>query len=73
MADITMISVVSSNIESIGYDENTQILRVKFLNSTMYEYKNVPVMEYEQLKNASSVGSYFNRNISRSYPYEKVG
>ncbi len=73
MAEFNMIPVASSNIESIGYDEETQILRVRFLNGAMYEYKNLPIMEYEQLKNAPSVGSYFNRNIARNYPYEKVG
>ena len=73
MTDIEMVSVVSSNIESIGYDAGTQILRVKFLTGAIYEYKNVPIIEFEQLKNAVSVGSYLNRNIARNYPYEKVG
>ena len=73
MSDIRMIPVVSSNVESIGYDEGTQILRVKFLTGAIYEYKNVPLMEFEQLKDAPSVGSYLNRNIARNYPYEKVG
>ena len=73
MCEIEMIPVVSSNIESIGYNEETQILRVKFLNGAIYEYKNVPLIEFEQLKNTSSVGSYLNRNIARNYPYEKVG
>jgi hypothetical protein len=73
MNEIEMIPVVSSNVESIGYNEGTQILRVKFLNGGIYEYKNVPLVEFEQLNNASSVGSYFNRNIARNYPYEKVG
>ena len=73
MCEIEMIPVVSSNVESIGYKEETQILRVKFLNGASYEYKNVPLMEFEQLNNASSVGSYLNRNIIHNYPYEKVG
>lgn len=73
MSDMGMIPVVSSNVESIGYDEGTQILRVKFLTGAIYEYKNVPLMEFEQLKDAPSVGSYLNRNIARNYPYEKVG
>ena len=73
MCEIEMIPVVSSNIESIGYNEGTQILRVKFLNGAIYEYKNIPLIEFEQLKNTSSVGSYLNRNIARNYPYEKVG
>lgn len=73
MCEIEMIPVVSSNVESIGYNEGTQILRVKFLNGAIYEYKNVPLVEFEQLKNTSSAGSYLNRNIARNYPYEKVG
>lgn len=72
MSEIEMIPIISSNVESIGYDEGTQTLRIKFLTGTIYEYKNVPIMEFEQLKNATSVGSYLNRNIARNYPYEKV-
>jgi len=73
MSEIEMIPVVSSNVESIGYDEKIQILRIKFLSGAIYEYKNVPLMEFEHLKNASSIGSYLNRNIVHNYPYEKVG
>jgi len=73
MAEIEMAPVDSSNIESIGYDESTQTLRVKFLSGGIYEYKNVPIMEFEQLINASSVGACLNRNIKNNYPYEKVG
>lgn len=73
MSEISMAAVESSNVESIGYDESAQILRVKFISGGTYDYKNVPVMEYEQLKNASSIGSYLNRNIKGSYAYDKVG
>ncbi|MBU2599502.1 KTSC domain-containing protein [bacterium] len=73
MSEMKMIPVVSSNIEGIGYSEDTQILRVEFLSGAIYEYKNVPIMEFEQLKNASSAGSYLHRNIKNNYPYEKVG
>jgi len=73
MYEIEMIPVVSSNVESIGYNEEIQILRVKFLNGGIYEYKNVPFAEFDHLKNASSIGSYLNRNIAHYYPYEKVG
>jgi hypothetical protein len=73
MANIVMIPVVSSNVESIGYDEETQTLRVRFLNGSEYDYKNVPIIEFEQLKNAQSIGSYLNRNIKGNYAYGKVG
>lgn len=73
MSDMEMMPVNSSNIDSIGYDENTQTLRVRFLNGSLYEYRNVPLMEFEQLKQAPSKGSYLNRNIKGTYPYERVG
>ena len=73
MADIEMIQVGSSNVDSIGYDEDSQILRVRFKNGSVYEYMNVSVVEFEQLRLASSVGSYLNRNIKGNYPYQKVG
>ncbi len=72
MADIEMIPVDSSNVESIGYNESTQTLRVKFLSGGIYEYKNVPIKEFGQLKNAASIGVYLNRNIKNNYPYDKV-
>jgi len=67
-----MIPVVSSNIQSIGYDEESETLYVQFLNGSLYEYKNVPLMEFEQLKNASSIGSYMHRNIKGAYPYMRI-
>ncbi|MCK5509536.1 MAG: KTSC domain-containing protein [Desulfobacterales bacterium] len=65
--------VSSSNIAYIGYDNDTEILKVEFLNGSVYEYKNVPSVVYEELMNAASHGSYFNREIRMTYPYEKIG
>jgi len=67
-----MIPVASSNVESIGYDEQQQILYVRFLSGTTYKYLNVPLIEFEQLKNAPSIGSYMHRNIKSFYPYERI-
>ncbi len=65
--------VSSSNIAAIGYDSDTEILEVEFIGGATYEYRNVPLVVYEELMNAASHGSYFNREISKSYPYEKIG
>ncbi len=72
MSEIEKIPVVSSNIEAIGYDEDTSTLRVWFSNGSTYEYSNVPVLEFEQLKLAPSIGSYLARNIKGNYPYSRV-
>lgn len=66
-------SVSSSNLAAIGYDENTEILEVEFLNGSVYEYRNVPLVIYQELMAAPSHGSFFNREIRLSFPYEKIG
>lgn len=70
---IEKVYVSSSNVEAVGYDENSQTLRIWFLNGSIYDYSGVSVMEFEALRDAPSVGSYLARNIKGSYPYEKVG
>lgn len=65
--------VSSSNIEALGYDEDTQTLRVWFTTGTIYDYGNVPKVEFEAILYASSIGAYFNRNIKGAYPYTKAG
>jgi hypothetical protein len=68
-----MILVSSSNIASIGYDEQNQEVYVQFLNNTLYKYKGVPIHKFENFKCAPSLGSYLHRNFKNVYPYEKVG
>lgn len=70
--DINMIPVDSSNVESVGYDGNEQILYVRFLTGAMYIYKGVNNYEFEGLLSAPSVGSYLHRNIKNNYPYERI-
>lgn len=68
-----MIQVSSSNIESIGYDEQNQQVYVRFLNGSLYVYKGVPLHEFENLRDAPSLGSYLHRNYKNVYPYERIG
>lgn len=65
--------VSSSNVEAVGYDADSQTVRVWFLNGSIYDYKGVNSLEYEALRDAPSVGSYLHRNFKGQYPYEKVG
>jgi hypothetical protein len=67
-----MKPVSSSNVDSIGYDECTQELYVRFLNCSLYVYKNVPKIEFEGLEHAPSVGSYMNRNVRNVYACERI-
>ena len=65
--------VSSSNVASIGYDEQTETLEVEFLNGTIYQYFNVGVDLYEQLRAAPSKGQFLNTYIRNAYPYSRVG
>ena len=63
--------VVSSNIESIGYDSNSKILEVEFTNMSVYRYYEVPEDVYEELMAAESKGSYLYQKIKGVYRYER--
>ena len=67
-----MINVSSSNIESIGYEEQDETVYVRFLNGSLYIYKGVPLHEFENLRDAPSLGSYLHRNYKNVYPYERI-
>lgn len=65
-------AVSSSNIASIGYDNDSQTLEIEFLNGGVYQYFDVPLHIYNGLMNASSHGQYLAENIKGNYRYSKV-
>ncbi|MFN0035537.1 MAG: KTSC domain-containing protein [Saprospiraceae bacterium] len=70
---MTYTEVDSSMIDLIGYDETTQILEARFINTGLtYRYFDVPKEEYERLMKSSSKGSYMRSCIFDFYDYEKV-
>lgn len=64
--------VTSSNIASIGYDENTSTLEIEFLNNSIYQYFDVPQHIYQGLMQADSQGQFLAQNIKGVYRYSKV-
>lgn len=68
------IPVSSTNLMSIGYDESTSVLEVKFQRTGVYQYFGVPADAYEQLMAAPSKGAYFNEAIKKGgYACARVG
>lgn len=65
-------AVESSNLASIGYDAENEILEVEFKHGGVYQYFDVPENVYDELMNASSHGVYFSANIRNDYEYEKM-
>ena len=66
------IHVTSSNVESIGYDEDSSTLQIEFKNGTMYQYFDVPENVFIGLRDADSVGGYLAARIKGVYRYSKV-
>ena len=65
--------VSSSNLSSVGYDDTNEILEIEFNNGGIYQYFDVPSSIYEALMNASSHGTYFDRNIKKAgYRFKKI-
>lgn len=64
--------VSSSNLSSVGYDEDSKILEIEFNDGSVYQYSNVPQNIYEGLMSASSHGKYFHRNVRGSYNYKQI-
>ena len=66
------VSVVSSSIESVGYDEVSAVLEVEFKSGAIYRYLNVPAVVQRDLMSAPSVGAYFNKHVKARYAFEQV-
>ncbi len=62
--------VTSSNIASIGYDEEAQTLEVEFLTGETYQYFDVPMSVYQELMSTASHGRYLNQYIKGKYRFE---
>ena len=71
MENIIFTSVESSNIESVGYDETTSSMYVKYPSGT-YKYDGVEKSVYESLLTSTSKGRFMNENIKGQYNYSKV-
>ena len=66
------ISVSSNNVESLGYDADSETLEVEFKNGTVYQYFDVSERVYEELRDAASVGGYLATQVKGIYRYSKV-
>jgi hypothetical protein len=67
-----MIEVESSNIHSIGHDQEHSTMRVKFKNNTEYEYGSVNAEQFEAFRSAPSVGSHFHANIKGKFEHRRI-
>ena len=65
--------VSSSELSSVGYDGDSQLLEVEFRVGTIYQYHNVPADVHAALLKASSIGRFFNEHIiGAGYPFVRL-
>ena len=69
---VDLITVNSSSVRGIGYDENRHVLYVRFIDGEIYEYFNVPVDDFIDLLQAKSIGWFVNKHIKPYYDYRKL-
>jgi hypothetical protein len=72
MREIKMIPVSSSQLESIGYDEERNELFVEFKKGKVYRYLDVPKTVYTNFLNAESFGSFFFHSVKGQFDYELI-
>jgi DNA-directed RNA polymerase subunit RPC12/RpoP len=68
--DIPREPIESSMLNSVGHDPKTLRLHAEFKNGAVYEYTGVPKFVHKKVMREG--GKYFNANVARSYPYEKI-
>ena len=64
--------VESTAIASLGYDAGARTLEVEFTSGAVYQYFDVPEVEYRKLLAAESIGEYLNRQIKPKYRSTQV-
>jgi KTSC domain-containing protein len=62
----------SSQILSIGYDKEKQILEVEFSSGGIYDYSGVPESVYEEFIHAESLGSFIATRIRGAYEFKRL-
>ena len=67
-----MITVKSSNLKAVGYDEMGGNLHVEFQTGTFYVYRQVPKELYTRLLKAPSIGSFFMKNVMGAFKCQKM-
>ena len=62
----------SSNIASVGYDEEKKILEIGFKSGGVYQYTNVGPTVYDTFIKAESLGKYFHQYIKGTFTCSKI-
>ncbi len=63
----------SECVADLDYNPETNVMKVEFKHRGTYEYDEVPLDEYVDFAEASSLGIYFNLYIrNKGYSYRRI-
>lgn len=65
-------NVFSSNVQAVGYDDESEELLVTWKNGKVSAYQGVPEETADTLAKAPSVGTMLNMDIKGRYPHRYV-
>lgn len=68
----TIVKKPSSNVDFIGYDENTQVF-IQFKNGGAYLYKDIQKETVEKALESESIGKFIRAEITGKFPSVKLG
>jgi len=64
-------SVKSSLIKSVGYNQTTRTLEVRYEDSTVFQYFQVPAAVARRLQTGKNVGSWWTEHWN-DYKYKQI-
>lgn len=72
LSDCRPLQMHSRLLATIAYDHNQAVLHLEFCDGTVYQYFQVPRQTYQDLLQADSKGTYFNRYVRRVFRYARL-
>ena len=61
----------SSTIKSSEYNFKTNVFTIFFKSSSIYDYTNVDILDYQKFRDSDSQGKTLNEIIKGKYEYKK--
>ena len=69
---MNVITVESSTLAALAYDDGREILQLEFRSGATYQYFAVPLGVLQDLLAAESKGTYFNRSIRDQFQHQRL-
>ena len=66
-----MIPVKSTNVESIGHDQASNTLHIRFKDGAHYSYEGVSAAIHRELLAADSIGAFVHGQIKGKFKHRK--